>query len=177
MLSGKAPCPDPLHEDRHASCSIRRYPDKDRFKCWACGASGDAIDFLRLKTGCTYRQALGRLGLAVSVPLSKSERAEAEKRRRQWQDDRDLVSAYEAWIDREVDRLGLLIRCIQMVMAAWETPEDITDLGGMVHQLPRLEYEFQILTEAADESERLSFIKFKTRGKQSECDSGTNQRS
>lgn len=38
--AGKTLCP--FHDDRHPSCHIY----KDGFKCFACGAYGDALDWL-----------------------------------------------------------------------------------------------------------------------------------
>lgn len=51
-------CPSPDHEDRHPSCTL--YPDG--FKCWSCGARGDALDYYALTNGLTLRDALQVLG-------------------------------------------------------------------------------------------------------------------
>lgn len=65
--SGKIACP--FHDDTHPSCHI--YPDG--FKCFACGAYGDHLDWLEAVFGLSTSQALERLTLAAlgSSPAAK----------------------------------------------------------------------------------------------------------
>ena len=55
----------PFHEDEHASLRLEFYKKraKWRFKCFPCGATGDAIDILVKRDNMTFRQALDVLGL------------------------------------------------------------------------------------------------------------------
>lgn len=43
---GRVRCPDPLHEDKHASCDFNA--EKGTFICRSCGAKGDARELARL---------------------------------------------------------------------------------------------------------------------------------
>lgn len=46
----------PFHEERSPSFTI--YPNGGGFFCFGCGAGGDAIEFLRLKHGRTFPEAV-----------------------------------------------------------------------------------------------------------------------
>lgn len=40
-------CPDPTHDDRNPSCSVRRGPDGTlQIRCWSCGLAGDAYTLI-----------------------------------------------------------------------------------------------------------------------------------
>ena len=45
-------CPNPDHDDAHASASINL--DEGAFKCHGCGAGGDAWTVIQLQTGATF---------------------------------------------------------------------------------------------------------------------------
>tara|TARA_B100000315_G_scaffold225363_1_gene231536 strand:- start:1283 stop:1834 length:552 start_codon:yes stop_codon:yes gene_type:complete len=65
----KALCP--FHDDHHPSLSVYRGRDGcDRFKCFACGAAGDAIDFVRRTENLTFRKAIERLAGTAPPPAS-----------------------------------------------------------------------------------------------------------
>ena len=50
-------CLCPFHDDRHIG-SFKVSPRKNSYKCFACGASGDSIDFLMRHEGYSYQDAL-----------------------------------------------------------------------------------------------------------------------
>lgn len=50
----------PFHQDEHPSLVV--YPETRSFYCFGCGASGDAIDFVRRAAGLSFVDALERLG-------------------------------------------------------------------------------------------------------------------
>jgi DNA primase len=52
--------------------------EKGFFYCFGCGAHGDAIDFVRRRHDCSFKKALGKLGLGSYRP-SKAELAERER--------------------------------------------------------------------------------------------------
>lgn len=64
---GKALCP--FHSDNHPSLSIKN----ERYKCWACGASGDMFDFVQNLYGDSFMEAIERinkdLGLGINTNL------------------------------------------------------------------------------------------------------------
>ena len=65
---GKALCP--FHSDKHPSLTIKN----ERYKCWACGASGDMFDFVQNLYGDSFMEAIERinrdLGLGVDTKLN-----------------------------------------------------------------------------------------------------------
>jgi uncharacterized protein YdcH (DUF465 family) len=55
--SGKSYCARcPLHEERTPSFHV--YPESGRFCCFGCGAKGDAIDYLMLRQGISFKDAV-----------------------------------------------------------------------------------------------------------------------
>lgn len=65
---GNALCP--FHSDNHPSLSIKN----ERYKCWACGASGDMFDFVQNLYGDSFVEAIERinrdLGLGIDTKLN-----------------------------------------------------------------------------------------------------------
>ena len=53
--TGSALCP--FHSDNHPSLSIKN----ERYKCWACGASGDMFDFVQNLYGDSFVEAIERI--------------------------------------------------------------------------------------------------------------------
>lgn len=55
----------PFHNEKSASMSIKYFPDtnKYKYKCWGCGESGDAIDFVMKYKGVNYKAAREYLGM------------------------------------------------------------------------------------------------------------------
>ena len=60
----------PFHDDRHPSMTVS--PAKQIFKCFACGAGGDAIKFLQLKEKLSFPEARAMLAERVGVRLEAS---------------------------------------------------------------------------------------------------------
>jgi len=56
-IRGKYICP--FHEDKTPSMSI--HAKTNRFKCWACNASGDGIDFIIKTSGLSFPEAVNQL--------------------------------------------------------------------------------------------------------------------
>ena len=69
---GKISCP--FHTDKTPSLSIKN----GRFRCWSCGASGSAIDFVRQMFGLSFVEAVKKLSTDFNVQVdgldSKSQR-------------------------------------------------------------------------------------------------------
>ncbi|MGN1358684.1 MAG: CHC2 zinc finger domain-containing protein [Bacilli bacterium] len=55
----------PFHADKTPSLTVKFFPDlnKEKFKCWGCDESGDAIDFIQKYKKLTYKKAREYLGL------------------------------------------------------------------------------------------------------------------
>ena len=58
----------PFHND-HTPTNFKVSPSKKMYKCFACGAGGDAISFLQKKAGLDYPDALRYLAQKFSVPI------------------------------------------------------------------------------------------------------------
>ncbi|RMF07442.1 MAG: DNA primase, partial [Candidatus Neomarinimicrobiota bacterium] len=58
----------PFHDDRHPSLHVSQR--KQIFKCFACGAGGNAISFLMEYEKISFLEALRRLGDQVGIPVT-----------------------------------------------------------------------------------------------------------
>ena len=56
----------PFHEDHEPSFSVDL--SSGRFRCFACGAHGDMVDFHMRSTGRNFREALEDLGAIPPAP-------------------------------------------------------------------------------------------------------------
>ena len=61
-------CLCPFHDDRHIGSFVVS-PRKNTYSCYACGAHGDAIEFLMSKQGLTYPDALRWLAKKYSIVI------------------------------------------------------------------------------------------------------------
>lgn len=60
-------CPDPDHEDRHPSVSMRVVNGIGRWRCWACGRGGTAIDALVAARRLTVGEAIRHLAETAHI--------------------------------------------------------------------------------------------------------------
>lgn len=67
----------PFHDDRTPSLTIT--PDGRHWKCFGCGGSGDAIDWVMARTGCSFKEAVAQLG--GRLPERKPQAAATGRRR------------------------------------------------------------------------------------------------
>lgn len=56
----------PFHEDEKASCKI--YPETNTYHCFACGKTGDAIQFIQDKEGITKYEAIKKAESFINPP-------------------------------------------------------------------------------------------------------------
>ena len=59
----------PFHDDHNPSLSVFEREGRQRFHCFSCGASGDAIDWITKRQGKTYPEALRILAGAPPLTL------------------------------------------------------------------------------------------------------------
>ena len=147
---GKALCP--FHNDHRPSMTFKG----GRFRCWVCGASGDAVDLVRGLFGGTYWEALQRinmdfgLGLALSGEITPQQRAEAIERKRI----RELHQHFERW---RADTINQLTACIRAANAAdWAnlTPQE----EEAIRQRERLEAMADTLSHGTPAEQMQLFI-------------------
>jgi DNA primase len=73
MRNGKwtACCPMPDHNENTPSFTVN--PAKGIFKCFGCGASGDAINFIQVTENATYPQAIEIIAKAFNVQIEHTD--------------------------------------------------------------------------------------------------------
>lgn len=67
----------PFHSDTRPSMYVS--PSKGIFKCFACGAGGDAFKFLQLREGLSFPQAVERLAQRAQITLEQTSHSRAKK--------------------------------------------------------------------------------------------------
>lgn len=141
----------PFHPDRHPSMSFKG----NRFRCWVCGASGDAVDLVRGLFGGTYMDSLQRLNrdFSLNLPLggksTPQQRAEAQERQRT----KELHRRFETW---RADTINQLTACIRAANAAdWAnlTPQE----EEAIRQRERLEAMADTLSHGTPEEQMQLF--------------------
>lgn len=121
---GWAVCP--FHQDKHPSMSFRG----GRFRCWACNASGDAIDFTGRLLGLEPMAAVERLNadFALSLPLHrKPTPAEAQAARRRVEIAR-AHKEFEEWRNAFIYKLCAAYRVAHIAL------RDMEDLDGLTER-------------------------------------------
>jgi DNA primase len=58
----------PFHEDHHPSLFLN--PDQQSYRCFGCGARGDALTWVMARNRWTFREALAYLANLVGVPMT-----------------------------------------------------------------------------------------------------------
>jgi DNA primase len=68
----------PFHDDHRPSLDVD--PERQRYRCWACGAAGDVFSFVMAQEGLSFRAAVEKLAARAGVSLpdwGRRSRAEA----------------------------------------------------------------------------------------------------
>lgn len=156
---GWAVCP--FHQDKHPSMSFR----VGRFRCWACGAGGDSIDFTARLFGIEPLAAVERLNadFNLSLPLHRQptpEELQAARRRA------EVVQAHK---DFEEWRKALISKLYRVCFLAHDTLKGAADLEKLtpaealaVRWQSYLEYLVDCL-ESGDMAEKMAI--FRERGR------------
>jgi DNA primase len=71
----KALCP--FHDDHNPSMEVN--PDRQSFKCWACGAGGDIFDFVQSYERVEFSEALRMLAERAGISLSDANERDRER--------------------------------------------------------------------------------------------------
>jgi len=83
----------PFHDDHRPSLNVN--PDKQIFKCFACGAGGDVLKFVQMRENLTFPQAIQRLAQRAGIKLKPS--ATTKTKSRQDQPDPNRLAKLNAW--------------------------------------------------------------------------------
>ena len=84
-----------------------------RFRCWSCGASGDAVDLVKSLLNCDTWTAVKQIDrdFALHLPLGdKQPTPQQLEEARQRQRTRELYKKFEAWRKETIDQLTNCIR-------------------------------------------------------------------
>lgn len=126
-------CRCPFHGDTHASMSFRA----GRFRCWACGASGDSIDFTGRLLGLDALGAVERLnsdfmlGLPLYRQRTPAERREAAQAARRRREVAEGHKRFEEWRTAFIAKLNAAYRVGHQALNRVECPEDFSGLSEL----------------------------------------------
>ncbi len=112
---GLACCP--FHDDKHPSMKIDRF-----FYCFACGAKGDAINYVADRYGLTPYESARKIADDFQIILEadgeqdKSARAKAREKARSIEAERRHIvhtqTKFQKWCDRRIKELK---DCVQII--------------------------------------------------------------
>lgn len=128
---GWAVCP--FHSDKHPSMSFRT----GRFRCWACNASGDSIDFTGRLLGLGPMAAVERLNadFALALPLHrKPTPTEAQAAHRRM----EIAKAhkqFEEWREAFILKLCAAYRVAHIALRDMENWDNLTDREALAIRL------------------------------------------
>lgn len=113
----------PFHPDKHPSMSFRA----GRFKCWACGESGDSIDFTGKLLGLEPLGAVERLNadFALGLPLHRKPTNAENREARRRQEVAETHEAFENWRQGLVNDLNTVYRVAHFALKSGNQLTDI----------------------------------------------------
>lgn len=133
----------PFHTDRRPSLSFKG----SRYRCWSCGANGDAVDLVRHLYGLTYWEAAKRINedFALNLLCAPPDKKEVQERQRI----RELHQRFEEWRERTINELNAAIRVANL--ANWDhlTPQE----EEAIRRRDQLEYWSDTLAHGPDEEQ------------------------
>ncbi len=132
-------CCCPFHEERTPSFAVS--PERQRFKCFGCGESGDVIAFTMKYRGVGFKDALSALGIRRGR-RPKPDRATEARRAR--------IATFNAWVRDRYQSLcleSIELHDLQMAVKkrlpqderiVWIYAEAMSRLPGIEHELDML---------------------------------------
>lgn len=145
----------PLHDERTPSFFV--FQD-NRFKCFGCGESGDAIDFTQKMYGLTFQDALKQLGIEQGriTPELKKEIARRKRGAK-------LKAEFEDWITRYCNWVSdLWFDAKELMENIHEADLDL--YASMLHRLPVWKYHREICIWGTDKEKYLLYKDIIKRG-------------
>lgn len=132
----------PFHNDNSPSMSFK----DDRFRCWACGESGDCIDFASKFFGFSPMDAVKRLnedfllGLPIGRKMTDTDRKQAARRRELVETER----MFNEWREQLANRLDQCCQAANRALA--RCGGDFTDAEALaIRSVSEMEYWSDIL--------------------------------
>jgi hypothetical protein len=136
----------PFHPDRNPSLVL--YQDSQRFFCFACGARGDGIAFVKKLRGLSFREALNYLGLKKEGWSYKGQRRCDNK----WIKKKILVRLFERDVEKYYSFLTDIFRAFEKLRRGFKTIEESKVFAELYHELPKMEWKLEILRSKDDET-------------------------
>ena len=147
---GWAVCP--FHRDKHPSMSFRA----GRFRCWACNASGDSIDFTGRLLGLEPMAAVERLNddFALALPLHRQPTpAQAQAARRRMEIAR-AHKEFEEWRKAFIFKLCAAYRVAHIALRDMTDWEKLTEREALaIRWQPCFEYWADTLADGTPEEQ------------------------
>ena len=135
----------PFHSEKTGSFFV--FPDNN-YHCFGCGAHGDAASFVMKSCGCSFPEALERLGIKKTNKFySKAETQIFEKNRIK----SSLVKSFRAWESRYSSKLGGLITSGHKKLSKIKTNDDLIQAAWIYPFLSQWEYHLDILCYGTDQ--------------------------
>ena len=135
----------PFHSEKTDSFII--YPNNS-FYCFGCGASGDAATFIMKSFGCSFPEALERLGIKrTNKPYAQTE----IKKFKENTIKKSLVKSFRAWERRYSSKLGGLITSGHKRLFKIKTNDDLLQAAWIYPFLSQWEYHLDILCYGSDQ--------------------------
>ena len=134
----------PLHQERTPSFVVN--PEKQKFHCFGCHASGDVIDFIVKFKVLSFPDALRYLGISGGFREIKSDLLELKKRK--------LIRKFRRWEQLYRRAICELLRLANRIDLFVETPKDfeIKSIGEMYLKKFIYEYNISILNGDDDKA-------------------------
>ena len=135
----------PFHHDHHPSKSFRN----GRFRCWACNAAGDSVEFTRRLLGLEPLAAVERLNVdfALALPLHRRPtQKEAEMARRRMEITKAHIE-FEKWREAFIFKLCAAYRVAHIAL------RDMTDWDRLTEQeavAVRMQAQFEYLADTLE---------------------------
>lgn len=136
----------PFHDDRHPSMRIRN----GKYRCFACGVSGDVITFIQEYRGLSFPDALSYLGISSSNKKVRLDPKVARKK--------ELVIRYEAWKTIYMNYLCDVLRKLDNLKMTATNMKTVETLAWAYHREPLWEHHFEIML-GRDEELKLEIFK------------------
>lgn len=131
---GWAVCP--FHADRHPSMSFKN----GRFRCWACQAGGDAVDFVARLFNLRPLDAVRQLNndfhleLPVDRPQTAQEHAETQRATAKRRELSDTAQLFEAWRSSMLDKLTAVFRTAHLALKDCQSLDDLSEAEALAVQ-------------------------------------------
>lgn len=129
----------PFHAgDRTASMKI--YPGRRGFHCFACNCGGSVIDFAARLFNLSPLGAVRQLdrdfslGLPIDRQQTPQERAEAARAAAKRQELSDTAEEYEAWRGAMLDKLTIVFRTAYLALKDYQCLDDLTEAEALAVQ-------------------------------------------